>query len=98
MGNNWPVLNRYEGAQLREIAFPLGGIGTGTISLGGRAELRDFEIFNRPAKGFNPPYSFFALRAQAGGQPAVTRILEGVLQPSYSGSYGVNVPAAGLPR
>jgi uncharacterized protein (DUF608 family) len=94
----WPVLNRYEGPYLREIAFPLGGIGTGTVSLGGRAELRDFEIFNRPAKGFNPPYSFFALRAQAAGRPAVTRLLEGVLQPSYSGSFGVNVAAAGLPR
>src|SRR5690242_12653146 len=33
-----------------EVAFPLGGIGTGTISLGGRGELRDWEIFNRPAK------------------------------------------------
>lgn len=94
----WPALSRYEGAYLREIAFPLGGIGTGTVSLGGRAELRDFEIFNRPAKGFNPPYSFFALRAQAAGRPAVTRLLEGVLQPSYSGSFGVNVAAAGLPR
>ncbi|MDR1949407.1 MAG: hypothetical protein LBQ38_08445, partial [Spirochaetaceae bacterium] len=26
-------------------AFPLGGIGTGTISLGARGDLRDFEIF-----------------------------------------------------
>lgn len=26
----------YRGRQLAEIAFPLGGIGTGTVSLGGR--------------------------------------------------------------
>jgi len=26
----------FEGESLREVAFPLGGIGTGTISLGGR--------------------------------------------------------------
>jgi hypothetical protein len=31
---------------LEEIAFPLGGIGTGCVSLGGRGELRDWEIFN----------------------------------------------------
>jgi uncharacterized protein (DUF608 family) len=95
---DWPVLSRYEGRQLGEIAFPLGGIGTGTISLGGRAELRDFEIFNHPAKGFRIPYTFFALRAQAEGRSAVTRILEGVLQPSYSGSFGVNEATAGFPR
>lgn len=95
---DWPALTRYEGERLREIAFPLGGIGTGTIALGGRGELRDFEIFNRPAKGFNPPYTFFALRTQVAKQLPVTRILEGILQPSYSGSFGVNVAAAGLPR
>src|SRR5215475_11942850 len=36
------------GEQLSEVAFPLGGIGTGTVSLGGRGQLRDWEIFNRP--------------------------------------------------
>ncbi len=30
----------YTGESLREIAFPLGGIGTGTLSLGGRGQLR----------------------------------------------------------
>jgi len=95
---HWPVLTRYEGDTLREVAFPLGGIGTGTIALGGRAELRDFEICNRAAKGFNPPYTFFALHACADGQQAVTRVLEGVLRSPYSGSFGVHTAAAGLPR
>ena len=94
----WPVLTHYEGEYLREIAFPLGGIGTGTVCLGGRAELRDFELTNRYAKGMNPPYCFFALRAQAEGRPAVTRVLEGVLQPPYGGAFGVASPLAGLPR
>jgi non-lysosomal glucosylceramidase len=94
----WPILSRYEGEYLQEISFPLGGIGTGNIALGGRGELRDFELFNTPSKGFAPPNSFFALRAQAEGAAAVTRILEGVLQPSYSGGFGVNVTASGLPR
>jgi len=95
---HWPVLTRYEGDTLREIAFPLGGIGTGTVALGGRAELRDFEIFNRAAKGFNPPYTFFTLRSHMDDQPPVTRVLEGVLRPPYSGSFGVHTAAAGLPR
>jgi len=95
---DWPVLNRYAGDTLKEISFPLGGIGTGTIALGGRAELRDFEIFNRPGKGQHPPYTFFALRTQVPGRPAITRLLEGMLQPAYSGSFGVDTAAAGLPR
>lgn len=94
----WPVLNHYEGDTLRQIAFPLGGIGTGTICLGGRAELRDFELFNTPSKGCNPPFSFFALWCKQPAQPAVTRILEGVLQPPYDGAFGVTTPLAGLPR
>src|SRR3954466_4485959 len=38
----------YAGAAATQVAFPLGGIGTGTVSIGGRGELRDWEIFNRP--------------------------------------------------
>ncbi|MHB1293984.1 MAG: GH116 family glycosyl-hydrolase [Anaerolineae bacterium] len=97
-GQNWPCLTRYAGEPLREVAFPLGGIGTGTVSLGGRAELRDFEIMNTPAKGFNPPYCFFALRCEAAGREPVARVLEGVLQPPYGGAFGVRTPLAGLPR
>lgn len=36
----WPVVRRYEGEALRRIAMPVGGIGTGSISLGGRGQLR----------------------------------------------------------
>ena len=50
------------GRQLDEIAFPLGGLGTGMVSLGGRGQLRDWEIMNRPAKGSLVPFSFFTPR------------------------------------
>ena len=55
----WPSLRTYTGRHLRRIALPLGGIGTGTVSLGGRGNLRDWEIVNRPAKGFHPGTAFF---------------------------------------
>jgi uncharacterized protein (DUF608 family) len=81
------------------IAFPLGGIGTGTISLGGRGQLRDFEIFNQPDKGNTPDYCFPAIWAQLEGEKSVARVLEARLEPPYEGESGLgsnNVP--GLPR
>ena len=57
----------FTGEALRTVAFPLGGIGTGTVSLGGRGNLQDWEIFNRPGKGKHLPYTFFALWAQPEG-------------------------------
>jgi non-lysosomal glucosylceramidase len=89
----------FEGARVREIAFPIGGIGTGTVSLGGRGQLRDWEIFNRPGKGKQLPYTFFSLWAQQEGGSAVARVLEARLQPPYGGVFGVPAHlAAGLPR
>ncbi len=89
----------FSGRNLKMIAFPLGGIGTGTISLGGRGQLRDWEIFNRPDKGNTPDYCFPAIWAQAEGQKPVARVLEARIEPPYEGPSGLgsnNVP--GLPR
>jgi len=93
-----PVLRRYKGEHLRCVAMPLGGIGTGTVSLGGRGDLRDWEIGNRPAKGFVPRHSFFALRARRKGREPLTRVLEGAPLPPYDGWSGARVPNPGLPR
>jgi uncharacterized protein (DUF608 family) len=89
----------FAGRGLKMIAFPLGGVGTGTISLGGRGQLRDWEIFNRPDKGNSPDYCFASIWAQAKGRKAATRVLEARLEPPYEGESGLganNVP--GLPR
>jgi non-lysosomal glucosylceramidase len=94
----WPILTRYDQDHLARIALPLGGIGTGTISLGGRGNLHDWEVANRPAKAFTPPNSFFALYAQPAGGLAVTRALEGTLAPHYEGSSGSTAANHGLPR
>ncbi|MCX7935018.1 MAG: GH116 family glycosyl-hydrolase, partial [Planctomycetota bacterium] len=100
----WPILTRYRGEYLRCVAMPLGGIGTGSVSLGGRGDLRDWEIVNRPAKGFAPRYTFFALYAKAGKAPAAVRVLEGEIPPPYAGAFGVGETmfgknnVSGLPR
>ncbi|HVF10577.1 MAG TPA: GH116 family glycosyl-hydrolase, partial [Abditibacteriaceae bacterium] len=96
---DWPVLTRYDQNHLRRIALPLGGIGTGTVSLGGRGDLRDWEIVNRPAKGFTPQHTFFAIYARAGRGEAVTRALEGPLDSvDYEGATGCGLPNHSLPR
>lgn len=41
---------RYDKEHSKEIIFPLGGIGTGSIGLTAEGRLVDFEIFNRPTR------------------------------------------------
>ncbi len=104
----WPVLREYDQEHLARIALPLGGIGTGTVSLGGRGNLTDWEIVNRTAKGFVPGHPrlatqrlgpFFALQAQAAGSPPVARALEGPLPAEdYEGGSGAVARNHGLPR
>src|SRR5215475_10517628 len=45
---------QFRGRALRMISFPLGGVAAGSIGLGGRGQLYNWEIFNRPNKGFRP--------------------------------------------
>jgi non-lysosomal glucosylceramidase len=78
----------FTGPNLSEIAFPLGGIGTGTVSLGGRGQLVDWEIFNRPAKGQVLPFTFAALWVKEQGGEAAIRVLEAPPGPPYRGSFG----------
>jgi uncharacterized protein (DUF608 family) len=89
----------FSGEHLSEVAFPLGGIGTGTVSLGGRGQLRDWEIFNRPGKGKILPFSFVALWARPEGEAATVKVVEGTLTPPFRGSGGSHRESAeGLPR
>lgn len=102
--SEWPVLKQYDGQHLYQVALPLGGIGTGTVSLGGRGELRDWEIMNVPAKkystvttGNNAP--FFAIYAQPEGGEATTTLLSGPLYPQeYLHYEGRPVNHHGMPR
>ena len=100
----WPVLKRYDAEHLYQVALPLGGIGTGTVSLGGRGELRDWEIMNVPGKkystvtpGNNAP--FFAIHVNPQGGNARTVMLAGPLYPGeYQHYEGRPVDHHGMPR
>ena len=81
-------LRLYAGASAAEVAFPLGSIGTGTVSLGARGELRDWEIFNRPAKRRFLPFTFVALWAKPEGESSLLRVVEGPSRPPYFGWNG----------
>ncbi len=100
---DWPVLKTYDRDHVERIALPLGGIGTGTVSLGGRGNLMDWEIMNRPAKGYIPyggqqTGPFFALHVGSVDGP-FTRVIEGPLPLSaYEASHGSTAVNHGLPR
>ena len=103
----WPVLKTYAGAALRRVKLPLGGIGTGTVSLSGRGGLVDWEVQNRPAKGYTPGTSgwppvfnpSFVLRTETADGRRSARLLEGPLHPDeYEGDMGCRAPNHGFPR
>jgi uncharacterized protein (DUF608 family) len=109
LNKEWPVLKTYSGINLTEVAMPLGGIGTGGVSIGGRGDLRDWEVMNRGAIGWVPAFKlvqptianapFFALYYKSQGKPAKVRVLEGPVPiKDYDGDWGADALNAGFPR
>ena len=77
---------KYNDDYTREISFPLGGIGTGSIGLAGNGRFVDWEIFNRPSKGSTNNESHFAVKAVRNGK-TVTYVLNGDLNKDFMGQY-----------
>jgi len=107
--NQWPVLKTYDQEHIQKIKMPVGGIGTGSVFFTGRGSLEDWEIMNRPAKGFNPTLEnwgpvkqkgpFFAIYIEDGEGNKQTRLLEGPPNESYyEGALGAFSNNHGLPR
>lgn len=107
--NNWPVLKTYTGDYASKVAMPLGGIGTGTVSIGGRGDLKDWEIVNQGALGWKPVFNsgrgsiriapFFAIRTKTNEGDIQTRLLEGQLAADHlDGDWGSNELNSGFPR
>ena len=81
----------YKGEYLKEISFPLGGIGSGSIGLSGNGVLKDFEIYNRPNKGSDSGYTFFAIKATYPDGKSKVKIIQGDCLENLSGTYSANV-------
>lgn len=77
---------KYTGKYTKEISFPIGGIGTGSIGLAGNGRFIDWELFNRPSKGSINGWSHFAIKAVKGGK-AQTFVLNGDIQKDFIGQY-----------
>lgn len=76
---------KLRGEALREVSFPVGGIGAGCIGLAGNGRLIDWEIFNHAGKGLGNGCSHFAVRAEQNGRVEAARILHGDLLSDLSG-------------
>ena len=89
----------FTGANLSEVSFPIGGIGTGVVNLGGRGNLRAFELNGHPDRNNVMSYTFFALWAKEEGKAPVARILEGRIPPPYRDGGGERAALfSGIPR
>ena len=73
----------YTGRNLARISCPLGGIGAGGIGLGGRGNLQDWQIFNRPDIGNTPQFCFPSLWVRPGSSSPFSAILERRFLPPY---------------
>jgi uncharacterized protein (DUF608 family) len=102
--DDWPVFKHYDSDHLSRVALPVGGIGTGTVSISGRGNLQDWEIMNRPAKGFSGIQTgndapFFAIYVQENDGRTHAKGLFGPLEASeYEHMEGRSVNNHGFPR
>ncbi len=76
----------YENEKTKNVSFPVGGIGSGCISLLGNGEISDFEVFGRPNKNTLNGYTSFAVKASYEGE-SVAKILHGDTNESYMGAH-----------
>lgn len=102
--SEWRFLRHYDAQHLYSIALPLGGIGTGTVSLGGRGELRDWEIMNVPAIGYGTvkisnDAPLFVIHVEPDGGEPMSSMLSGPIDKwEYAESEGNPVYSHGFPR
>src|ERR1700686_636418 len=76
----------FAGKRRKYVSFPLGGIGSGSVSLTGSGRLVDWSIRNRPAIGQFNGYSHFAIKAEQDGKLLEARVLNGPYEGTPTGS------------
>ncbi len=90
----------YTKEKLKEISFPIGGIGTGCFGVSGNGRMIDWEIFNRPDKGSYLPYTHIAVKAELPNGEIIVKVLNGDEARDYQGphlqmmheGFGVGIP------
>src|SRR3989339_99491 len=92
----------YAGDKLNRIAFPLGGMGAGTICIEGTGALSHVSLHHNPDI-HNEPMIFAGLSVKAPGRERIARVLEGpVPEWKYFGQAnageGLKFRSYGLPR
>jgi len=98
------ILKKYDKDHLYRIAMPIGGIGTGTVSLGGSGEFRDWEIMNVPAKNYSTVTTgndapFFSIYTKKKNEAPRSKALLGPVHfADYQHYEGRSVNHHGLPR
>ncbi len=75
----------YKGEKLKEISFPIGGIGTGSIGLTGTGRFKDWEIYNKPNKGSLNGFTHFAVKIEEAGKVVDARVMNSDLHPPFMG-------------
>jgi uncharacterized protein (DUF608 family) len=99
-----PVITKrpisYSGDSLKNIAYPIGGIGTGDVLVSGRGNILEWEIFGRAEQDELPPYmTFFAIHAEKPNGDKFNRILEGIMPDDQSNPFGIpRQQLTGIPR
>ena len=102
-------LQKFEGSSHDQVAMPIGGIGTGTVSVDVRGKLVDWEIMNQGAIGFIPYFNehwaathvapFFAIRTKTSDGIIDARMLEGAIPKTrLQGDWGCNELNSSFPR
>uniref|UniRef100_UPI00321780F4 GH116 family glycosyl-hydrolase n=1 Tax=uncultured Draconibacterium sp. TaxID=1573823 RepID=UPI00321780F4 len=99
----WPVLKHYDENHVSKVALPIGGIGTGTVSLNGRGNLVDWEIMNRPGKGFSTvtpgnDAPFFSIHIKTREKSYTKGLIGPLLDYEYEHMEGRPVDHHGIPR
>ncbi|HSH19949.1 MAG TPA: GH116 family glycosyl-hydrolase [Draconibacterium sp.] len=100
---SWPVLKHYDENHISKVAMPVGGIGTGTVSVNGRGSLVDWEIMNIPGKGFSTvtpgnDAPFFAIYVNDGEKSYTKGLMGPLLDYEYEHMEGRPVDHHGIPR
>jgi non-lysosomal glucosylceramidase len=100
---NWPTLKQYDKNHISKIALPVGGIGTGTVSISGRGSLVDWEIMNLSGKGFSTvtpgnDAPFFAIHIRNGEKNYTKGLMGPLFDHEYEHMEGRPVNHHGIPR